>query len=428
MKKATDISPARRAAFDVLLRIETERSYSSVLLPLAEENLSPPDRSLCHLIVLGTLRNQIKLDRIIDAFSKGKLDAAVRIALRIGLFQLLHLDKIPAHSAINESVNLAAYAKKTSAKGLVNAVLRRATREKIDIKYADEIDRIVVETSHPGVLVERWLRQFGAEKTEAICRANDTIPPITFRRTARECPLDLSAFAESKLTAGAFIADANSAELIAAAESGEIYFQDEGSQMIANAVELPTGGKFFDVCAAPGGKTGSVALRAGNVVCGDIHPERVWFLKENLERQGITNASVHRYDAAVELPFAARSFDAVLVDAPCSGTGTIRHNPELRYFFDEADIEPLFAKQLTILKNASNTVRNGGLLVYSTCSLEIEENEDVCQRFLAEHGEFEQVRPNIEEAFITDEGFGRTFPAQGGSDGFFIAAFRRRDA
>lgn len=428
MTKASDISPARRAAFDVLLRIEKDRSYSSVLLPQAEENLSPADRGLCHRLTLGTLRTQIRLDRIIDAFSKGKLDTAVRITLRIGLFQLLHLDKIPAHSAINESVNLAAYAKKKSAKGFVNAVLRRSTRENAALRYADDIDRVVVETSHPRVLVERWLRQFGAERTEAICRANNTIPPIAFRRTARECSLDLSGFKESRSTPGAFIADAHSPELMAAADRGEIYFQDEGSQMIANAVEIPAGGSFFDVCASPGGKTGSVALRAGNVVCGDIHSERIRFLKENLERQGITNASVHRYDAAAELPFAERSFDAVLVDAPCSGTGTIRHNPELRYFFDESDIEPLFAKQLAILKNASNTVRNGGLLVYSTCSLEMEENEDVCQRFLAEHGEFEQVRPNIDEAFITDEGFGRTFPSEGGSDGFFIAAFRRRDA
>ncbi len=410
------------------MRIETERSYSSVLLPLAEENLSPADRSLCHQLTLGTLRNQIKLDRIIDLFSKGKLDTQVRIALRIGLFQLLYLDKIPAHSAINESVNLAAYAKKTSAKGFVNAILRRATREKIELKYADDIDRIVVETSHPRVLVERWLRQFGAEKAESICRANNTKPPIAFRRTARECTVDLPSFAGSKFAAGAFVADTNSPELLAAAARGEIYFQDEGSQMIANAVELPAEGSFFDVCASPGGKTGSVALRAGKVVCGDIHPERVRFLKENLERQGITNATVHQYDAVSEVPFAAGSFDAVLVDAPCSGTGTIRHNPELRYLFEEAQMEPLFAKQLAILVNASNTVRNGGLLVYSTCSLELEENEDVCERFLAEHGEFEQVRPNIPSALITDDGFGRTFPAEGASDGFFIAAFRRREA
>jgi 16S rRNA (cytosine967-C5)-methyltransferase len=395
------------------------------LLPLVEQDLSPADRGLCHQLTLGTLRRQIKLDRIIDSLAKGKLDTAVRVALRLGLYQLLYLDKIPPHSAINESVNLAAYAKKTSAKGFINAILRRSTRENTQLKYADDIERIVVETSHPRVLVERWLRQFGMEKTEAICEANNAIPPIAFRRTARECSLDLSNFAASKITEGAFTADGNSPELLAAAERGEIYFQDEGSQMIANAVELSAGGRFFDVCAAPGGKTGSVALRAGLVVCGDVHFERVRFLKENLERQGIKKASVLRYDAAKSLPFAADTFDAVLVDAPCSGTGTIRHNPELRYFFEETEIEPLFAKQLAILENASKTVRIGGLLVYSTCSLEMEENEDVCQRFLAENGDIEQINPNVPEGLITDEGFGRTFPEKGGSDGFFIAAFRK---
>src|SRR5437899_5316405 len=152
-KRRMNISPARVAAFDVLMRIKTERSFSSVLLPIHEENLSLPDRGLCHELTLGTLRRQIFLDKIIDQFAKGKkLDTAVRIAIRLGLYQLTFLDKIPAHAAINESVNLVQKAKKSSAKGFVNALLRRATREPIVSDFVDDIERLSVETSHP-----RWL-------------------------------------------------------------------------------------------------------------------------------------------------------------------------------------------------------------------------------------------------------------------------------
>ncbi|MBC7900763.1 MAG: 16S rRNA (cytosine(967)-C(5))-methyltransferase RsmB, partial [Saprospiraceae bacterium] len=181
------ISPARIAAFAILLKIEKEKAFSSVLLPQYESDLLPPDRGLCHALTLGILRKQIFLDRLIDQFAKGKkLDPAVRIALRIGLFQLLFLDKVPDYSAINESVNLVQYAKKTSAKGFVNAILRRVTRETIDLAFADDVDRIAVTTSHPRWLVEKWAGQFGVDEAENIAAANNEIPRIAFRISA--CP------------------------------------------------------------------------------------------------------------------------------------------------------------------------------------------------------------------------------------------------
>lgn len=421
----TTISPARRAAFDVLLRIESERSFSSTLLSIAEEDLSISDRSLCHQLTLGTLRRQIKLDRIIDHFANGKkVDRAIRIALRLGLYQLKYLDKIPDHSAINESVGLAAYAKKTSAKGFVNAILRRSVREPFDLKYDDDIDSIATETSHPRWLVEKWIEQFGFEKAKNICKSNNEIPVLSFRLTNKETKLDLSSFKISKLT-NSFIAEGLTPDLRSAAQNGEIYFQDEGSQMIAEIASASTPAKFLDVCASPGGKTGRAALAANNVIAGDLRWDRTLFLKQNLLAQGVSNVSVVQYDAETDIPFRPAQFDSVLVDAPCSGTGTIRHNPELRYLIEPSDLIELPNKQLAILKNASNMAANEGYLIYSTCSLEPEENEDVCGRFLSETTNFELTAPRMPEYMITDRGYGRTFPDRDNIDGFFVAVFRR---
>jgi 16S rRNA (cytosine967-C5)-methyltransferase len=459
------VSPARAAAYDVLMRVETERAFTSVLLPVFEEGLGERDKGLCHEIALGVLRRQIYLDRSIDQFSGKKLDAAVRVALRIGLYQLLFLTRIPPHSAINESVNLVQRAKKTSAKGLVNAVLRRATREAVRLEFADEIDRTSVETSHPRWLVERWSSQFGLERAASIAEANNEIPPAAFRATARRRSENFAEGArESRFVAGCFITERFDDRLRAAAERGEIYLQDEGSQMVASAVTVLPGGRFMDVCAAPGGKTGQIAAevltrnrepeklkrqgarlngasdeeidRVGEsgvehsfasggtfIAAGDLHRKRAEFLKANCARQGVGFVSVVQYDAEKELPFEDEAFDAVLVDAPCSGTGTIRHNPELRYFIGPGDPAELNSKQLAILKNASKLVKPGGTLIYSTCSLETEENEGVCSAF---EGGFERKTPEVPERFLTAEGFARTFPDRDDMDGFFLAAWGRR--
>jgi len=419
------ISPARRAAFDVLLRVELERSFSSTLLPIAEEHLSVSDRALCHELTLGTLRRQMKLDRIIDHFANGKkIDPAIRIALRLGFYQLKYLDRIPYHSAINESVNLAVYAKKISAKGFVNAILRRSLREPVELKYADGLDEIATETSHPRWLLEKWVAQFGLEKAKSICIGNNEIPNLSFRLTKKDTNLDLSSFKRSKFTTS-FISETLTPDLRSAAQDGGIYFQDEGSILIADVAAAFEPARFLDVCAAPGGKTGRSALGANTIIAGDLRWDRTLFLQQNLLNQGVKNAYVVQYNAANALPFRPEVFDSVLVDAPCSGTGTIRHNPELRYLIDPNDLNELPHKQLAILKNASKMLAKDGILIYSTCSLEVEENENVCGRFLSEHINFEIIKPEIPDHMITDHGYGRTFPDRDNIDGFFIAVFRR---
>lgn len=429
------ISPARMAAFEILYKIETEKAFSAVLLPIYEETLSPSDRGLCHELTLGVLRRQIYLDRIIDQFSKGKkLDTAVRISLRIGLYQLLFLDKVPAYSAINESVELIVRAKKSSAKGFVNAILRRATREQISLSFSDDIERVSVETSHPRWLVEKWAAEWGDEITEKLAAANNDIPKTTFRFTAKADNKKANKptkWKESDYVEECFTSSDVDIDLRERAEGGEVYFQDEASQMVAGAVEFREGGRFLDVCAAPGGKTGQIASKHGQgalglIVAGDLYWPRVEFLRENCRRQGVDFINIVQYDAETSLPFAEEFFDSVLVDATCSGTGTIRHNPEIRYSLSPNDFAVLSGKQLAKLTHASKLVIRGGKLIYSTCSMEREENEAVIERFLDENSEFRAVAPKVHERFLTEDGFARTFPHRDGMDGFFIAALERQ--
>ena len=416
------IAPARLAAFQILSKIETEKSFSSALLPVYETNLEAIDRALCHELTLGVLRKQIYLDRLSEKLTGGKrLDTAVQIILRMALYQLIFLDKIPAHAAINDAVNLTQKAKKTSAKGFVNAVLRRFTRERVELDFADETEKLTVETSHPRWLIEKWIKDFGFAETARLATANNETPPLSFRYTAKTTEAIKNSLERAN-------GETDKNYLLELAENGKIYFQDEGSQMVGSAVELSERESFLDVCAAPGSKTTQIAnqkSKIANFVAGDLYWQRLKILQESCRRQGVGFVNIVQFDAENALPFADESFDVALVDAPCSGTGTIRHNPEIRYFLDEKDFPALSNKQLKILRNASKLIKRGGRIIYSTCSLEKEENEEVTEKFLATESGFCQIKPNVAEKFLTPDGFARTFPGKDKTDGFFIAVFEK---
>jgi 16S rRNA (cytosine967-C5)-methyltransferase len=439
-----NISPARIAAFEILTKIETEKAFSSVLLPIYEEKLEAKDRALCHEITLGTLRKQIYFDKITEKLTNGKkLDSAIKIIMRIALYQLIHLDKIPAHAAINDAVNLVQKAKKTSAKGFVNAVLRRFTREQVELNYTDEIERVSVETSHPRWLIEKWVEQFGFAETEKLATANNETPDSAFRLTdkadantadiLKKLGLEIT---DSEIVENAWKVSNSNQMLRLYADEGKIYFQDEGSQLVAQAVNLQDGESFLDVCAAPGSKITQISnsrfqtpdskSKTRNfIVGGDLYDHRVKILQANCKRQSAGKVNILRYDAEADLPFADDSFDVILLDAPCSGTGTIRHNPEIRYFLQEKDFAELSAKQLRILNNASKVLKKNGRLIYSTCSLEHEENEAVAGKFLEENKEFVKVQPKVPERFKKGDNFAGTFPPTDRTDGFFIAEFEK---
>jgi 16S rRNA (cytosine967-C5)-methyltransferase len=412
------ISPARISAYEILLKIEKDKAFSSVLLPSYEENLQPIDRGLCHEIVLGVLRRKLYLAKIIEQYFKKKLDVEVLISLEIGLYQILFLDKIPIYSAINESVNLVRRAKKNSAKGLVNAILRKVSREVLTLEFADEIERISIETSHPRWLLEKWISQFGYENAEKIALANNETPKTTFRFTAKTTDAVKKSIENDDM--------ANRREFLRElAENGKLYFQDEASQLVASSLQLKPEEKFLDICAAPGSKFTQVANSKSHFA-GDFYENRLRVMKKSAKQQGLSNINLVAFDATKSLPFELESFDVLLLDAPCSGTGTIRHNPEIRYSLTKDDFDELSKKQLNLLTIASKYLKRGGRIVYSTCSIEIEENERVVEKFLAANNQFEKAEPKVAKEQVTENNFARTFSYRDGVDGFFIAELIRR--
>ena len=435
------VSLARQAAFDILRRVD-EGAYASVLLAVKEEVLSPADRALCHELVLGVLRWQLWLDRLIGHYANrdaAKADLEVRLALRLGLYQLRFLSRIPASAAVNESVNLVKQARLRSAEGFINAVLRRATREPdYDPSAAirDPLERVSVSTSHPFWLVERWAEAFGLAHTEAFAIANNQPAPVAFRLVKKE---NESKVLHQLLASGATLRPSaiaggswrisgagNTARELSSA--GEIYFQDEASQLVANALEAKSGDRVLDLCAAPGSKATQIAGSANTVkvIAGDIHEHRLRTVIDAARQQGISNIRCVAIDGSAGLPFPEGSFEKVLVDAPCSGTGTLRHNPEIRWRITTQDIEDLSTRQKQLLGNASRVVKPGGRLVYSTCSVELEENEAVVSHFLDRNHEFEQVELPLDTSLITASRAARTWPHRDDTDGFFITAFKRR--
>ena len=442
LAKLKSVSPARLAAFDILRKVE-DGAFSSVLLATEGEDLKHVDRALCHELVLGVLRWQLQLDKIIEHYANRRidnLDLSVRLALRLGLYQLRFLSRVPASAAVNESVNLVAHARVRSAQGLVNAVLRRATREPDYDPSADTsnaIERIAIETSHPVWLIERWSNSFGLEESREFARANNQTPPSAIRIVnARAIESDVlsklrlagATVSASTVTEGAWRIFGAQSLLRDLARLGEIYLQDEASQLVAKVVGAEPEERVLDLCAAPGGKTTQIAdLAEGRcfIVASDISARRLKTVTRAVEAQGLNGIRCVVLDAYQPLPFSEGLFDRVLVDAPCSGTGTLRHNPEIRYRISAADIPKLATRQKQFLLNAASVVKPGGRLVYSTCSVETEENEEVVNTFLETTDRFRQVPVSVGSFLLTDSGSARTWPQHQGVDGFFIAAFER---
>ena len=436
------ITPARWAAFQILQRVEEDSAFASVLLATQDDTLKPSDRALCHEIVLGVLRWQLWLDKLAEHYSgrdAAQMDAAARQALRIGLYQLRFLDRVPESAAVNESVNLVHAAHHSKAAGFVNAVLRRATREPNADPTQNIIhpmEKISLATSHPRWLIEHWAAQFGVENTKLFAQANNSAPPLVLRLGHTQPGRDVLAElrAEGSLVTPAQLApDAwylNKVTPLARrlAAEGWLYWQDEASQLAAHALDTQAGESILDLCAAPGSKATHIAARQplAQVTACDVYPNRLRLVTEAAARQGLTNVKEYLLDATRPVELAAAPFDRVLVDAPCSGTGTLRRNPEIRWRISKANMTELAAQQNVLLHQAARLVKPGGRLVYATCSVEQLENEAVCETFQKSHGDF---RPgatlNVPPQLQTGPGLARTWPQNEGADGFFIAVFEK---
>jgi 16S rRNA (cytosine967-C5)-methyltransferase len=442
------LSPARRAAFEILRRVEEEGAYASLLLAAPDQSLRDDDRGLCHELVLGVLRRQLWLDSSLEHFANRrteKLDLPVKLALRLGLYQLRFLSRIPASAAVNESVKLVRAAGLTSAASFANAVLRRATREpEYDPAQmiVDPVEKLSIETSHPAWLIDRWTNAFGFAEAAALARSNNEPAPVAFRLTAKsiwngdQIQRIMTRLAAagvevqpSKIAPDSWRVSGHNHPLLRdLAREGLIYFQDEASQLVSHVFSPHAGELVLDACAAPGSKTTHIAALSPRttVVAVERHEHRVKILRESAATQGNDAIKAILGDAAGNLPLSKKSFDRVLVDAPCSGTGTLRHNPEIRWRLSNSDIKELSSKQSRILENAAEMVRPGGILLYSTCSVEPEEDEAVADAFLRDHTDFDQVPPSLARDLITNSGALRTWPQRHDVDGFFMVMFQRR--
>jgi 16S rRNA (cytosine967-C5)-methyltransferase len=441
------VSPARRAAFEVLRRVEEEGAFAAPLLANLPEGLSSEDRGLAYELTLGVLRRQFWLDRTAEHFARrasGKLDAAVRRALRMGLFQLRFLARVPAHAAVNESVQLAHASGLRSAAPFINAVLRRATREP-DFDpaeaVADPLEKIAVKTSHPPWLIRRWVAAFGLEEAKGFAAANNDSAPAAFRVNTLKGDADTLiekllveglSIAPSRVAPGGWRVEGGTgagAVLRGLAAEGLVYMQDEASQLVAHVLGAAPGERVLDACAAPGSKTTHVAALAEGralVVAGDLHEHRLRVVAETCARMGASGVTLVALNAEIALPFSEETFDRVLVDAPCTGTGTLRHNPEIRWRLSRESFRELPAVQGRILSEAARCLRRGGRLVYSTCSVEREENEEVVAAFLQSHTDFRQAEAAPAPApLVLPDGAARTWPHRDDVDGFFVAALEK---
>jgi 16S rRNA (cytosine967-C5)-methyltransferase len=437
------VSPARLAAFNILLRVERESAYAVELLhsSLLDE-LSPVDRNLATEIVMGVLRWRSVLDEAVARLSFTpfrKLDFEVLMALRMGVYQKQFLAKIPAHAAVNETVELVKQAKKTSAAGLVNAVMRKVKSVAYDPRAAKlgGIDYLSSALAHPRWLAERWVSSFGDDATQKICEYDQHVPATVLRLSSPQDESLLAAqgiqLAPGALMAAARIVTSGDASATEMFRAGKVAIQDEGSQLVAALVGK--GRRILDCCAAPGGKTAAMATRlpAAEIIATELHPHRATLLRRLAPQQ---NVEVMTADA-LALPYGA-DFDRVLADVPCSGTGTLARNPEIKWKLKPEDLLDLQSRQIAILKSAMRYVSPEGRLVYSTCSLEPEENEQVIAACLpnsdfkiipirAELGRLqasgELVWKNIEK--LISGNFLRTSPGAHPCDGFFAAVLEK---
>jgi 16S rRNA (cytosine967-C5)-methyltransferase len=442
------VSPARNAAFQILMSVERGKAHSDDLLrSKTVANLSLQDRNLATALVLGVLRWQIRLDQQIQsqlARPKAKLDAEVLVALRLGAFQLKHLDRIPARAAIDESVELTKLAGHRFASRMVNAVLRKlAYASAPELREGSTVE-LAFAQAHPEWMVRRWAGFYGLEAARAICRHGQEQSAVTIRIANAEAEREITATGIQLEPCGilttARAADSGDVTSTEAFRKGFVRLQDEGSQLVAEIAGR--GMAILDCCAAPGGKTLILAERNpdAHIVASEASEARLTKLRRRLAPLG--ERVECRLADATSLTEEGK-YDLVLADVPCSGTGTLGRNPEIRHRLQEKDLPRQAERQREILRAALRAAQPGGRVVYSTCSLEPEENEQVVAAVLGETScaQLASMQKRIDELLrdgvvtekgmnflhdcTTQAGFLRLLPDKAGTDGFFVALIEK---
>jgi 16S rRNA (cytosine967-C5)-methyltransferase len=448
-------APARVAAYHALLAIDDHGLELPAAIAESRRRLSDTrDRKLTAEIVHGTLRWRRTLDALIGSgATTGRVptDSRVLTILRLSLYQILHLDRVPASAVVDDAVDLTRLAQRAQAAGFVNGLLRTLLRRRqrlaLPPRPSPGGDRqsalayLGITHSHPEWLVSRWLDRYGLESTEAWVQFNNATPPLTLRVNTLHATRDETQawLAERgvKTTAARY---APSGLVVKEAEDTGVLLettarwvlQDEASQLISLMVGARPQDRVLDLCAAPGGKTTAMAVDmqdAGLLVACDVRPRRIRLLRETLAAFGASVCRVVHVAREAPLPFGP-AFDRVLVDAPCSGLGTVRRDPDLKWRRREADLAGLAAAQEVLLDRAAAIVAPGGRLVYATCSSEPDENDDDADRFLRAHPEFTPAQapdlPPSAAGLVDQRGVLRTLPHRDGLEAFYAAGFIRK--
>ena len=444
------IAPARMAAYDVLRAVSSGRADLPQALARARVGLADErDRALAGEIATGALRWQGTFDHLVAEMTGrpvARLDPEVLDILRLTLFQLLHLDRIPASAAVNDAVSLTRRAGKRSAAPLVNAVLRRASRQRNKLPLPprpDEgadgeaaVEYLAVTLSHPRWLAARWMKRHGFRAAETWAQFNNSPATLTLRANRlRTTPEDLSrelAAHGVEVTPARFAPDGlyvrrGNPLSTPLADGGWFFVQDEASQLVALVAGARPGERVLDACASPGGKTTAMAAQMqdrGLLAATDLRGRRVDLLARTIRSSGARSVRVLRADAERALPFRA-VFDLVLLDAPCSGLGTVRRDPDIKWRRAADDLAALAELQLRMLEHCAAVLGPAGRLVYATCSSEPEENEEVVSRFLGRHPEFRlgspAPLPPAAAGLVDAAGLFRTWPFRDGLEAFFAA-------
>ncbi len=437
------VTDARVAAADILADLRNGDLLDAAFDRRAT-GLDARDRRWTQELVYGTLRRRAVLDAILTARVRGglaRLDADLTDILRLGIYQLLHMRSVPPYAAIAQSVELAKRRHGIGASKLANAVLRRVDRERQDESIAspplpaDAVEALALSESHPQWMVARWAARWGLDETRALVEMNNTEAPLAIRPfgIVRE---QLESILEG---AGVTVADApflddglcisGQAALaeLGAFRQGLFFVQDPAATLVTRYAAIPAGATVIDLCAAPGGKSFELSRAASLVVACDRSPARLERMRQNVLRLDARNVFLVATDARET---ALSTVDAVLVDAPCTGTGTFRRHPDARWRLRVSDLAVSAAAQRAIMRAAAALVRPGGLLVYSTCSLEPEENDQQVQQFLVEHPEWtlDAPPPGTVPDAVMDGGMLRVLPQRHGVDGAFAARLRRGSA
>ena len=451
---------AREVALDVLTRVEQEGAYSNLLLnqSLQKLQLERTEAGFATELVYGTIQRLNTIDYFLSSFvTKGlaKLQPWVRNLLRLSFYQIYYLDRIPPHAAVNEAVNIAKRKGHQGISGMVNGVLRNVLRNKEALSIPESLDRvarIALSYSHPEWMVERWIRQYGEEATIAMCASNNEAPHVSVRvnqvKTERDAMLramesaGMDARPSELSPAGIVVDSGGNMALTDWYKDGLFSVQDESSMLVAEALHPEPGMQVLDCCAAPGGKTAHIAELMndkGHVLANDVHPHKQKLIAEQAFRLKLGSIETRVSDAlALAKQLKRASFDRILLDAPCSGLGVIRRKPDLKWAKKPEEVEQIAALQSNLLDEVQSLLRPGGILVYSTCTTEPEENVRMAEAFLARHPDFtwageESASPAWLDICKKTEASQHAsmiqiLPHQYHSDGFFIARFMKRQS